>query len=67
MTSEKCEVLVPFGQHGGRVVCGEPRPCRFHVRGMVCKQCGQTTKLAMDAHLVICVRKSRDPRQSDKR
>ncbi len=32
------------------------------VRGMVCAECGHKSKMAMDAHLVICVRKSQEPR-----
>ncbi len=32
------------------------------VRGMVCTECGHKSKLAMDAHLVICVRKSQERR-----
>jgi hypothetical protein len=27
---ELCQVSAPFGQHGGRVVCHQPMPCRFH-------------------------------------
>ena len=43
-TVELCQESARLGQHGGRMVCRQPLPCRFHPKGAPPKPTGECGK-----------------------